>query len=258
MSPHRWRMAWVVAVGLSQVALTAAAVRLFILPTQIRLDFLSLRIAVGSGDLPPRAGDGPIMRRGWMAYYYGHPIPWAECHQVTATSWESVGGQLDEPREVYRGPEVVEGWNPALPPVLILTAVSLPPVAAFLAARLARRIRRRTAPVPFSRPARLWCVVWFASAAALTVAWMEAETTGFLIVTPLPDRQPPPWADEVRAAYGKAVERAERGRWWLDARLPGGMFATDWPSRTRLTGAAFLSGVAVGGLLFRPWRRGRP
>src|ERR671911_504112 len=128
MSPRRWRMAWSVAVGLSQAALTAAAVWLFILPTQNGNYFLTLN---GSSITPLPGFESRDQVRyyyGNPLYFYGYPIPWAECHQECAWSWGIVGS-VDEWREVSRGPKVVDGWNPALPPVLILTAVSLPPVA---------------------------------------------------------------------------------------------------------------------------------
>jgi hypothetical protein len=246
---------WLAAVGLSQVGLVAAAIWLFILPTQRGI----WPPGLFSHDMPLR-GFGPIVSRGRDVYYYGHPIPWSECHQETAWSSEIVGSVLKS-REVWRGPEVIDGWNLALPPVLVLAAVSLPPVASILASRLVRRIRRRTDPVLFSRPARLWCVVWFASAATVSVAWLEAKTAGFIIIPswslPQPDwsgHQPSPWVVKSHAAYHKSIGHAVQGRRWLDQQLPGGLLSSDWPSRTRLTVAAFLSGTAVGCFMFRPLR----
>jgi hypothetical protein len=187
-------------------------------------------------------------------YLSGHPIWWSERHQEIIGSLEN-NGTLLEWRELGREPEKFIGWNPVLPTAVVLAAVSLPPVVATLAARLVRRVRRRAAAVPFSRPARLWCVLLFASVAAVAVAWLEVETAEFGVMTPMPAHQPSRWAVELHATYRKVVEHARQGRWWLDARLPGGFLSSEWPSRTRLTVAAFLSGAGVGCVLFRPWRR---
>lgn len=231
MTPHRWRLVWLVAVGLSQVALVAAVLELLALPT---------RTGMPSGFMSAFAS------RSRDVFFSGYPVPWTERHQEYA--WTVREG------EVWRGPEEFKGWNPVLPPTVVMAAVSLPPIASVLAACLARRARRRLAPVSFSRPARLWCVTWLASVLAVCVAWLEVQTAEFqALQTPWSAHEASRWVAE-SSVYRKLIGHAHEGRRWLEQRLPGGFLSSDWPSRTRLTLAAFLSGAAVGGLLFRPWR----
>ena len=89
---------WLAVVGLSQVVLAAAAIWLFILPTQIGFWPASLL----RDDMPLR-GFGPILSQDRDVYYYGYPIPWSECHQEATWSVEIVGNVL-ESQEVSAAP----------------------------------------------------------------------------------------------------------------------------------------------------------
>lgn len=235
MPLHRGRLAWLVAVGLSQAGLAAVALWLVTLPTETGMSF-----GVSSS----------FTSRSRAVYFTGYPVPWLERHHEYAYS-----SVLSEPTVVWRGPEEWDGWNPIIPPVVFLAAVSLPPIAFMLAAHLARRFCSRAGSVLLSRAHRLWGVVWLASVAAMCVAWLEAETAEFQATrTPWSAHEPSHWIAEAGVSQD-GIRHARQGRRWLDQRLLGGFVSPDWTSRTRLTLVVFLFCGVAGCLVFRPWRR---
>lgn len=248
MNPSLWRLARHSLVCLLQATLAAGAIWFFLLPTQTGIGPLSFRSTVLF------LSSEPFVTRYSAVYYSGDPIPWSEYTQEVATSTVVVGSTV-ESREVERGPKQVVGRNLALPPIIVLVAISLPPVALIVATRVVHWIRRKKMPQPLSRTARLWCIVWLASAAAVCVAWLEAATAELPIRLSLSESEPSRLASESRALYREFIVQAIHGRHWLKQHLPDSHhFSDQWQSRTWLTLASFISGALVGCLMFRPWR----
>jgi hypothetical protein len=226
MSPHRRRLVWLLAVGVAQLMLVAAAEKLCLVTSRAEN-----RTLAGSW----------VGLYGTDAIYLGYPVPWEENRQPF-TDWM-------EPqfKKTLSGPVELFGRNLAVPVVLFAIAVCAPPVVAAYAGRRPRP--------PASRVTRGLCVVLVASLFALIAAWVEVETMhGSAFGTPWKEYPPGAWAAATET-YQEVDSAVSRGRFWLADRLPAGVIGDDWAFRTRLTIAAFAAGAVFASVLLRPWQR---
>jgi hypothetical protein len=231
------RLVWLLAIGVAQILLATAAMESCVLESR-------------SG------GFGLCMGRtcgGYDHFFRGYPVPWEESKQ----GWSHRTRHRSEIR--YRAKEFV-GRNVALPPLLFLIAVCLPPVAFDVLAGLLRRIRGFSRH-PLSRVRRLLRVSLFSSLAGLfivTCLW-ELEGHYFHGETPWKTYPPGVWVSET-----KDHERFESGLLemkgkvyhWLWNNLTLDLRPQEtWPARTRRTLIAISTATLLGCVLFRPWRR---
>src|SRR5688572_8540622 len=119
MSPHPRRLVWLLAVGVAQVTLAAAAGELCSVPTRVEDGYLSIDNA------------GVI---GTHTNYRGFPVPWTEHREGYIESWAIGAPKVLDPAEFI-------GWNHALPVILFAAAVCVPPVAAVCVPNLIRQLR---------------------------------------------------------------------------------------------------------------------
>jgi hypothetical protein len=233
MSPeHRNRLAWLVAVGVAQIGLTAGALELCLIKTP----------ASPRSRGTETSGRYTVSRRDFR----GYPVPWLEGE----TSYTYPVDKGADP--LCTGSRRVVGSNWVMPCALLAAALALPPALVRFGGLPLYRRRKPTPPPRFSKGAG---VVLFAAVAAIATGLVEFETA---------QRGRTPWSVHwfgipVRSTreYYEARSFVIDGRYAMEQKIPAArvVFEPTWSAHSRLTLVAFLSVGISGCVLFRPWRR---
>jgi hypothetical protein len=232
MPPRFRQLGWFALVGAAQVLLILVVLELCL----VRTDSDAALACLGQ------------TTHGFYSHVLGYPVPWIEYRERYARPWvarfrESVG------------PTEYEGWNLAIPVLMLAIALLVPPVVTGALARILQWARRQPRP-PLSCQVRLLRIVLIASTAALFLTWLEREASALPLETPWTQRQPGKLmaSTGIRdwALWGPSFVAVKLTHWvpftelWLDG---------SWPASTRLTLTAFLLTFCVGCAVLRPWRR---
>ena len=174
--------------------------------------------------------------------YTGFPTPWFEAskpeggikiHRILPNT---------NPQWAAQGLTGVRLYNPMFPIIVLMLAVVLPFI-------LVDGVFTRSS----SRRMRLARVAGFAAAFSLLFTIVEFESSREFRRTPtqLSSWTKPVWDSPVGNEFRNQLDRS---RHWLDDQTSLVTLVPVWELRTLVTLVAFLSGLAVGAVLFKPWR----